>query len=212
MIIIGRGGGSIEDLWAFNEEAVAYAIYQSRIPIISAVGHETDTTISDYVADLRAPTPSAAAELAVPLFDAWVQFVDVAANRMQNALTQQLAQRSRHLQALLAALGPARMNAYAMLHERHLAQTLQRMTNTYANKLQSRMQRVLLCESRIQAYSVQAVLERGYALVLDETTGRSIGSVESLADGQNIRLILKDGQAKAGITDVARREDKKNGR
>ncbi len=209
VIIIGRGGGSMEDLWAFNEEAVAYAIHQSRVPIISAVGHETDTTISDYVADLRAPTPSAAAELAVPLFDAWVQFVDIAANRMQNALTQQMAQRSRHLQALLSALSPARMNAYAMLHERHLAQTVQRIGNAYTNALQNWTQRILLCESKLQAYSVQAVLERGYALVLDESTGKAIGSAEGLVDGQSIRLLWKDGQAKAGITDVFRQEDKK---
>ena len=98
LLIVGRGGGSIEDLWAFNDERVAYAIYQSQIPVISAVGHEPDVTISDYVADLRAATPSNAAELAVPDQDALQQSLDAMASSMAVALNRQIKAAQKHLE------------------------------------------------------------------------------------------------------------------
>ncbi len=210
VIIIGRGGGSIEDLWAFNEEIVAYAIYQSRIPIISAVGHETDTTISDYVADLRAPTPSAAAELAVPLFDAWLQALDIAASRMQAATANRMMQNNKHLLALQSAISPNRMKAYVMLRENRLFQCARRLDKGAADAMQRLFERIRFSEAKLYAYSVQSVLNRGYALILDEASQRAVGSVDGLAIGQSIRMIFKDGHARADVTRFQRREGEEN--
>jgi exodeoxyribonuclease VII large subunit len=202
IIIVGRGGGSIEDLWAFNEEVVANAIYHCAAPVISAVGHETDTTISDLVADRRAPTPSAAAELAVPLYDVWLQAADSLSARMDAAVSTRIAQRARLFAVLEASLGPIRLGHSVDAAVRRADGALGRINAAAKTSLGAMGQRIDLAEAKIEAYSVQSVLRRGYARVTDARTGDPVTSAKALLGGQPIRLTMHDGEAQATVEDV----------
>ena len=199
LLIVGRGGGSIEDLWAFNDERVAYAIYHSEIPVISAVGHEPDVTISDYVADLRAATPSNAAELAVPDQDALVQTLDSMSAAMTTALTRQIKSARQHLQVLSAS--PALQSPVGYLNQKkknlQLLQT--RLVSAESNILNRRKQAFISLTSKLDAMSPLKVLTRGYAMAQTED-GQVLRSVQQVEPGHKITVTLSDGKLEASVS------------
>lgn len=202
-IIVGRGGGSIEDLWAFNEEKVARAIFECRTPIISAVGHEVDFTIADFVADLRAPTPSAAAELAVDDMAQVMYTLSSYQERFQRDMREEIEfQRVRlgQYQMRLKYLSPE-----SRLRDRRQAlvdfeDTLRR---TMDNKLQQYRHRLGIYLERYQGLSPLAKLNQGYSFVAD-TDGRGITSVSQVKPGDRVEISVTDGVIQAEVSDSRR--------
>ena len=207
LIITGRGGGSIEDLWAFNDEAVARAIADSEIPVISAVGHEPDVTISDFVADLRAATPSNAAELAVP--DQTDLRQHLAAQ--QAILLTQMQKRLKTERQRVAALASARClrSPVNYLNDRRMVlDYLQRRLCAAAQKLLSRdRERFVRLTAKLDAMSPLKVLGRGYSLV--RSGGNPVHSVRELAVGETVSITLADGSAQAQITQLEEADEKR---
>ena len=201
LLIVGRGGGSIEDLWAFNDEQVAHAIYRSEIPVISAVGHEPDVTISDFVADLRAATPSNAAELAVPDQDALRQALDSMSAAMATALSRQVRGARRQFQILAAS--PALQSPVGYLHQRRNALELvkNRMLTAQNQQIHRNKQRFIAQTSKLDAMSPLKVLSRGYAMA-QTGDGSLLRSVQQTKAGECIRISLADGQLEANVTQV----------
>lgn len=201
LLIVGRGGGSIEDLWAFNDERVAHAIYESQIPIISAVGHEPDVTISDFVADLRAATPSNAAELAVPDQDALRQILDATAAAMAAALHRQLKTCRKQLEILSAS--PALQSPAAYIEQRKKSLTLlqNRLVALQDGTISRYRQRYLTNTAKLDAMSPLKVLTRGYALT-QTADGRLVSSVAQVSTNDSIQLTVSDGSIQAIVTDV----------
>lgn len=201
VLIVGRGGGSMEDLWAFNETAVAEAIVQSKIPVISAVGHETDFTIADFVADLRAPTPSAAAELAVPEMDAVYEAVRLQGRRMKRAL-QSRVERMRANVKLFASAKAFRLLENRLMSERQSLDNTRELASRGAKDRISRARAELNQLSvKLRALDPSAVLERGYAILTDEN-GRAISGVTSMQAGDRVAIKMHDGTADAKIDQV----------
>lgn len=202
-IIVGRGGGSIEDLWAFNEEKVARAIFECRTPIISAVGHEVDFTIADFVADLRAPTPSAAAELAVDDMAQVMYTLSSYQERFQRAMREKIEfQRVRlgQYQMRLKYLSPE-----SRLRDRRQAlvdfeDTLRRAMD---NKLQQYRHRLGIYLERYQGLSPLAKLNQGYSFVAD-SDGRGITSVSQVKPGDRVEISVTDGVIQAEVSDSRR--------
>ena len=197
-IIVGRGGGSIEDLWAFNEEAVAQAIFDCEIPIISAVGHETDVTIADFVADLRAPTPSAAAELAV------CDFAQLEENMAEYAYTLQHLCR-RTIQNYRNRLGQygVRLKYLSPLNTLRMKKTQsisleERLQAAMEKRLQEARHRLALYAERMKGLSPLDKLSQGYAYAAD-ASGRTLSSVEQVDIGEQIRVYVKDGSLLAQV-------------
>ena len=201
LLIVGRGGGSIEDLWAFNDERVAYAIYQSQIPVISAVGHEPDVTISDFVADLRAATPSNAAELAVPDQDALRQNLDSVSSAMASALNRQLISARRHLNMLSASPALRSPTGYLDQKRQSLERLRERMLAGQQRSIDRKKQSFIGLTAKLDAMSPMKVLTRGYAMTQTET-GDVIRSVRQVAPGTSVQISLSDGSVKATVTDV----------
>ena len=201
LIITGRGGGSIEDLWAFNDERVARAIYASSIPVISAVGHEPDVTISDYVADRRASTPSNAAEIAVPDASEERTALESYGIRASQAIDNQV----KHLRTELKSLSTRRVmqDAGAYLDDRRIELDHMR------DKLAASMEAQLAQKAREQAGLAAAldamsplrVLMRGYAIAAQES-GETVRSVKQLQIGQSLRLRVSDGSAKCMVNEI----------
>ena len=200
LLIVGRGGGSIEDLWAFNDEQVAHAIYDSRIPVISAVGHEPDVTISDYVADLRAATPSNAAELAVPDQDALRQNLDSMCMAMTTALTRQVKAARQHLQVLSGS--PALQSPIGYLEQRRKSLELlqNRLVSAETRTVERKNRQFIELTSKLDAMSPLKVLTRGYALVRRED-GMVLKSVRQIEPGERIKVSLSDGSLTAAVTE-----------
>lgn len=198
LLIVGRGGGSIEDLWAFNDEQVAYAIYHSEIPVISAVGHEPDVTISDYVADLRAATPSNAAELAVPDQDALRQSLDAMSNAMASSLNRQVKAARQHLMVLSAS--PALQGPTGYLEQRNQSVELlkNRLVAAQNQNITRAKQRYIAQISKLEAMSPLKVLTRGYSMVQTER-GEVVRSVSQVSLGERIRVRLSDGTLSATV-------------
>lgn len=201
IIIVGRGGGSIEDLWAFNEEIVARAIFECNTPVISAVGHETDWTIADFVSDRRAPTPSAAAELAV--FD-YRQMTDHLSNikkRMDSNLSGKIEfyrERLSHIKTRVSYLSPAnRLNE----NRKRLADLEERLLLLMQQQIKDKRQKLIMLSTRLDADSPVKKLSQGYAYVSKED-GRNIHSAADITCGDNIDIYLIDGRAKAVISEV----------
>ena len=201
LLIVGRGGGSIEDLWAFNDERVAYAIYQSDIPVISAVGHEPDVTISDFVADLRAATPSNAAELAVPDQDALRQQLDSMSAAMAAALNRQLISARRHLNVLSASPALQSPTGYLEQKRQNLERLQERLVAAQTRSLDRRKQSFIGLTAKLDAMSPLKVLARGYAMTQAED-GAVIRSVRQVNTGDQIQISLSDGRIAASVTDV----------
>ena len=192
VIIAGRGGGSIEDLWAFNEEITARAVASSTIPVISAVGHETDFTICDFVADLRAPTPSAAAELAVPDVTELRNIINTSKVRMSTLLKQKLSTQFRQLDLLCKHSALSRFDKFLM----DLQQTVDRLTEScekrYKNKLEMSEKRFSALCGSLSALSPLAVYERGYSSIKKDD--KSVTKASQLDDGDAISVRLSDGE------------------
>ena len=200
LLIVGRGGGSIEDLWAFNDERVAYAIYESRIPVISAVGHEPDVTISDYVADLRAATPSNAAELAVPDQDALGQTLDAMSAAMATALTRQLKSARQHLNVLSASPALKSPTGYLEQKQKTLELLKNRLIAAQNQNISRKSARYVALTAKLDAMSPLKVLTRGYAMAQTED-GSVLRSVEQVDLGQRITVSLNAGTISATVTD-----------
>lgn len=201
IIIVGRGGGSIEDLWAFNEEIVARAIFECNTPVISAVGHETDWTIADFVSDRRAPTPSAAAELAV--FD-YRQMIDQLSNikkRMDSNLSGKIEfyrERLSHIKTRVSYSSPAnRLNE----NRKRLADLEERLLLLMQQQIKDKRQKLIMLSTRLDADSPVKKLSQGYAYVSKED-GRNIHRAADITCGDNIDIYLIDGRAKAVISEV----------
>ena len=201
LLIVGRGGGSIEDLWAFNDEQVAYAIYDSVIPIISAVGHEPDVTISDYVADLRAATPSNAAELAVPDQDALRQTLDAQAGVMAAALNRQLKSARRHLAMLAASPALCSPTGYLERKQKDLSALRDRLGSAQIRLIDRKKQVYIGLTAKLDAMSPLKVLTRGYSMAQGQD-GTVIRSVRQVSAGDTITISLSDGNVSAAVTDI----------
>ena len=198
LLIVGRGGGSIEDLWAFNDEMVARAIYDSKIPVISAVGHEPDVTISDFVADLRAATPSNAAELAVPDQDALRQTLDEMQNAMAVAMQTKINRAGERLQNL--ANRPVLKSPLASFESRRKALELleNRLVSAQSGNVAKARHRFVAQVSKLDAMSPLKVLTRGYALVAKED-GRLVRSVSDVKPKEPIAVRVSDGTIVATV-------------
>lgn len=179
LLIVGRGGGSTEDLWTFNEEAVARAVFESEIPVISAVGHESDTTICDYVSDVRAATPTAAAELAVPHIDNYIDRI----NRCSPS-------------AMYGALSARLDNE--ILKSRHLYQLCRNSVEIMLSELESRLR---LLRLSIDSDNPMNVLDRGFALVQNKE-GKWITKAEGIKSGNKLRILLADGNINCTVDDT----------
>ena len=206
-VIIGRGGGSIEDLWAFNSEKLARRIFEAKVPIISAVGHETDFTICDFVADRRAPTPSAAAELAVPDVRELLQYTDSMAMRLRTALVALLTEREMLLKRLENAEVIRKPSRIADVLYDRLSSLKDAVSRAYNERLKREEQKLALNTGMLEALSPLSVLSRGYSLV--EKNGRLVNSIALLTEGENIDVVLKDGRAGAKIVSL-RKDNSKN--
>ena len=204
VIIVGRGGGSIEDLWAFNEECVARAIFDCNIPIISAVGHEVDWTIADFVSDLRAPTPSAAAELAVFDYVSTKQKLmehKLRVNRAMNRSVSTARQRLEHEKIKLRLLSPqSRLNE----NRRRLMEYEEKVTGHMNKALTAKKHRLMLLANTLEGLSPVKKISTGYAYV--ETKGKAIKSIENVQSSDEILVHVSDGQIKAVVTEVSKNE------
>lgn len=204
-IIVGRGGGSIEDLWAFNEEIVAQAIFDCSVPVISAVGHETDTTIADFVADLRAPTPSAAAELAVydieQLQDKLAEYA-FTMQHMYRRTSGRYRQLTEQYQVRMRYLSPVNTIRMKRTQAVSLEEQLQRMMDKCLSGCRHRM---AIYVEQMKGLSPLDKLNQGYAYVSDEK-GATLTSVEQAAVGDKMTVCVKDGRLTAQITDKQREQ------
>lgn len=227
VIIVGRGGGSIEDLWAFNEECVAQAIFDCSIPIVSAVGHQTDYTIADFVADLRAPTPSAAAELTVFDYDDFIKDIELRKRQLSEAVTGRItAERNRtnSKQLRLQALSPMnklRLNKITYMNKlQQLDEAMEKrlklakdsclnrnsqMAQAMDRKLINTRHRFEIKLERYKSLSPLERLEHGYAGVSDKN-GRKVTDVKNVKTGDELKLILRSGRIDALVTAVSDNE------
>ncbi len=202
-VIVGRGGGSIEDLWAFNEEAVAQAIFDCSVPVISAVGHETDTTIADYVADLRAPTPSAAAELAVYDINQLQEKISEYTYTLQHMCKRVIQRYRKEIEQYgvrmryLSPLNTIRMKrTQALSLEEHLQ-------NAIEKQLRSKRHQLELYVEQMKGLSPLDKLSQGYSYAAD-ASGRTLSTIEQADIGDIVTVYLKDGRLKTQITDKQR--------
>ena len=201
LLIVGRGGGSIEDLWAFNDEQVAYAIYESQIPVISAVGHEPDVTISDFVADLRAATPSNAAELAVQDRQSLEQNLDAMNAAMATALNRQLKAARQHLDVLSKSAALQSPMGYLQQRQKSLQLLQNRLVAAENQCINRNNQRYIALTAKLDAMSPLKVLTRGYAMAQTEN-GEVVRSVSQVHTGDQINISFSDGSLHATVTDV----------
>lgn len=205
VVIVGRGGGSIEDLWAFNEEMVARAVYDCKIPVISAVGHETDTTIIDYVADLRAPTPSAAAELAVPdmrivlgQLQGYEEALEAAMEQIMTLCRQRVDSYARVFRHL---------NPQSRLNDRRqrLMEVEDRLRLGMERRIEQAKSELAIRTQQLEGVSPLRQLERGYAYVSDEN-GHGVASAEQVTVGQHLFLDVKDGMIESEVTAIQKQK------
>ena len=204
-IIVGRGGGSIEDLWAFNEEKVARAIFECRTPIISAVGHETDFTIADFAADLRAPTPSAAAELAVDDFAQVMHILDNYRERFRRDMRERIEYQKVRLEQYKLRLKYLSPESRLRDNRQILADYDDALRSAMKNKLQQYRHRLGIYLERYQGMSPLVKLNQGYSFVADQD-GRGISSVEQVTPGDRVEISVTDGVIRAEVFDSRREE------
>ena len=203
IIVVARGGGSAEDLWAFNDERIARAIFASGIVVVSAIGHETDTTVADFVADVRAPTPSAAAELIVPDIAGLSLFVDDLRSRSLGAVTDTVDAYRRdiaHLQHRIALLSPR-----AQIGAMHVSLDAERrrLRTAAHHAIERRGLELELASALLHAVDPSSLLNRGYAHISRDDSGEPIRSAAMLNQGDRVRLAFADGNARATVDSVA---------
>ena len=201
VLIVGRGGGSIEDLWAFNEESVARAIFACRTPVISAVGHETDVTIADYVADLRAPTPSAAAELAVFDYHLFEQQCIAAAQQMTKRMEQKAEQYAYRLEQFRLRLQLHSPQSQLNERRQYLEDARVKMARQMEKKVSDLRHRLELVCSRMDGLSPLKKISGGYGFVTD-AAGKRVETVTGLQAGDTLTVRLPDGRVEAEIREV----------
>jgi len=207
VIIVARGGGSLEELWAFNEEVVARSIYESRIPVISAVGHETDFTISDFVADVRAPTPSAAAELVMPERTVLENRLDSLKMRLRNAITKKTSMERLTLKRLMEST-TFRQPYNKIYQERMLLDVQKRYLEKSLAAIKTEAEkRLSTLAARLDSLSPLNSLARGYSITRSEKDHTLIKSVKSVCVGDKLEVIVTDGLLKCAVEGMEERKD-----
>lgn len=201
VIIIGRGGGSIEDLWEFNDEGLARAVYNSEIPVISAVGHETDFTICDFVADMRAPTPSAAAELAVPDANELQYALSALKNRMFLNVSSGIADRRSRLEYLTSKGALKSPDEMLSNRSQRLDTAFSKMLSSYENRIGGKKVEFISAATALSKLDPMSVLMRGFAFVSDKS-GKNVYSSQALAKGDEINVRFHDGSAACEVKEI----------
>lgn len=201
VIIIGRGGGSIEDLWEFNDEGLARAVYNSEIPVISAVGHETDFTICDFVADMRAPTPSAAAELAVPDANELQYALSALKNRMFLNVSSGIADRRSRLEYLTSKGALKSPDEMLSNRSQRLDTAFSKMLSSYENSIGGKKVEFISAATALSKLDPMSVLMRGFAFVSDKN-GKNVYSSQALAKGDKINVRFHDGSAVCEVKEI----------
>lgn len=201
VIIIGRGGGSIEDLWEFNDEGLARAVYNSEIPVISAVGHETDFTICDFVADMRAPTPSAAAELAVPDANELQYALSALKNRMFLNVSSGIADRRSRLEYLMSKGALKSPDEMLSNRSQRLDTAFSKMLSSYENRIGGKKVEFISAATALSKLDPMSVLMRGFAFVSDKN-GKNVYSSQALAKGDKINVRFHDGSAACEVKEI----------
>lgn len=201
VIIIGRGGGSIEDLWEFNDEGLARAVYNSEIPVISAVGHETDFTICDFVADMRAPTPSAAAELAVPDANELQYALLALKNRMFLNVSSGIADRRSRLEYLTSKGALKSPDEMLSNRSQRLDTAFSKMLSSYENRIGGKKVEFISAATALSKLDPMSVLMRGFAFVSDKN-GKNVYSSQALAKGDKINVRFHDGSAVCEVKEI----------
>ncbi len=209
VIIIGRGGGSMEDLWAFNSVDLAYAVARSEIPVISAVGHESDFTICDFVADLRAPTPSAAAELAVPDSFTVKHFISDSARAMEKQLTNQIQQYRKNIMALSSSRVLTSKEALLDEYKMKLGIISDKLDTGIDAIINNKTSRYQILTAKLGAISPLNTLSRGYAIVQNEN-GKTISRVSDINENDIINISLADGTARASVIEIKQNSEVNN--
>ena len=199
-IIIGRGGGSLEELWSFNDEDLARAIFASSIPVISAVGHETDFTICDFVSDERAPTPSAAAEIATPSLADLLREQDLMAKRMTNSINNRIILEKHRLRSSMD-----RFSQYAdryMLGDRYIAldMILDKIDSSFTKYIQKKREEMNLYGVKMSSLNPFSIFDRGYSIA--EKEGRIVSTIRDIDQGDKLKINLKDGKLDCQVVDI----------
>ncbi|VVB84766.1 Exodeoxyribonuclease 7 large subunit [uncultured archaeon] len=201
LIILGRGGGSLEDLWSFNEEAVARAIFCSKLPVISAVGHETDYTIADFVADVRAPTPSAAAEMAVPdrqeLFNMVKRFREILIERQR----RDISDRSIQVAELGKCADPHLFREKLENYVQYIDDMTLRKMRSIERMLEKRTSAFRECTGKLDAVSPLRTLSRGYSITIKLPGKTPVRSISDVEKNDNIQILVNDGKIKCDVND-----------
>lgn len=205
VIIVGRGGGSIEDLWAFNEEIVARAIFNCRTPIISAVGHETDTTIADYVADLRAPTPSAAAELAVFEYHAFTNYLEEKQLLLKKMMYQKLQLERMKIESYKLKMNYLHPGTKLQEQKHHMAEIEQKLRLLMERKLTDSKQRLAIQIERMKGLSPLSKLNQGFSYVT-ANDGKTIKSIEHVEIDDELMIYVTDGIVKAKVAETIKED------
>ncbi len=206
VMIVGRGGGSIEDLWAFNEESVARAVFECSVPVISAVGHETDTTITDYVADLRAPTPSAAAELAVYNYREAEEQIRTYYEMLKKRIEMKILEKRSVLERFKMQLNYAHPRQKLNENRQYAADLENRLRMLMNNRLEKEKHRLAICAERMKGLSPLEKLSQGYSYV-QTPQGENIRSVTQVHPDSEIEIYVKDGKISAMVTGLKKEPD-----
>lgn len=201
VIIVARGGGSLEELWAFNEEVVARSVYASKIPVISAVGHETDFTICDFVSDMRAPTPSAAAELAVPDVEVLKYKLQNYNVRLKSGLIKKLNLCETQLQKIKSR--PVFRQPYDKINQYRLKldNDVKHLFRNNEMLIKDKKAQFALLAGKLDALSPLKIMERGYSLVRD-SSGSIVNKLDQIQPGDMLEVSLKDGRANCSVISV----------
>lgn len=207
VIILGRGGGSLEDLWSFNEEAVARAIFNSEKPIVSAVGHETDFTISDFTADLRAPTPSAAAELVVPDQKEVNRHIVNLSVRMESEIRHLMSERKKHLEHLQEKIEPEHFMDMLRQDYQHLDELTSKLTTSIGRIVENKTAELRLHASRLNSVSPLNTIGRGYSIAVSPDSRRIITNVAGIEEKDEVDVIVSDGILECNVKNI--RADRK---
>lgn len=205
LVIVGRGGGSAEDLWAFNDEQVVRAVAACPIPVVSAVGHETDFTLCDFAADLRAPTPSAAAELCTPDWEEELQRVCTIRDRVTQLIKDEVETARMALDVLMNAAGMHHPKNLAAQQRQRLDLLTNRLQTGIRHQLQLRREQFGIRAARLDALSPLRVLGRGYAVVYKEE--QAVSSVDVIERGDTVRVRMADGELLCSVEDIQEKED-----
>lgn len=203
VIIVGRGGGSIEDLWCFNEEITARAIASSRIPVVSAVGHETDFTLADFAADLRAPTPSAAAELIVRDRDEIMDGIETAKGRLKRSMLTKVDELSRRVDNVRGAFGSERFLRTLMMRGQAADELSMRLRHAFIGMVAAREKVFERLNGKLAAMNPRSVLERGYSIVFRERDGAVVTDAGMVESGDSVRVELARGSFAARVENGA---------